>query len=78
MPFDHPADPARAAPCFEIYGEVSASPYAEACWTILFERFDNIITACNQLGQRIPRAALVADTLAFLRRNLVQAKEASS
>ena len=78
MPLDDPQAPERAGPPFEIYGAVAASPYPEARWTILFERFDAAIAACAELGQAKPRAALVAETLKFLRRNLAEAKKANT
>ncbi len=78
MPLADPSAAERAGPCFEVYGDVSASPYPEAQWAILFERFNRSIDACRELGTEIPRAALVAETLGYLRRNLETARRVAS
>ena len=61
----------------QLFGGIAASPWPDAQWTILFERLGLAIEACRELGQAIPRAALVTETLGFLRRNLDLARKAA-
>lgn len=68
-PLDDPGDPLRAGPSFEIYSDVSLSPYPAARWEILFERLDAVISTCAGFADR-PRVIAIGDTLKIIRRDL--------
>jgi hypothetical protein len=61
---------AQAGPPFELYDDVSLSPFLPARWTILLERLQACSTAALDLGSEVPRLARVGETLSFIRRNL--------
>jgi len=69
-PLGDPADPKRAGPSFEIYSDVSLSPYPEARLPILLERLDGLVAGCLELGREQPRIAAIGETLAILRGDL--------
>ena len=69
-PLNDPHEPERAGPSFEIYSDVSLSPYPEARWTILLERLDGLVAACLDLGREFPRVGAVGETLAIMRGDL--------
>ena len=68
-PLDDPGDPLRAGPSFEIYSDVSLSPYPDARWEILIERLDAVISACAEFAGR-PRVTAIGETLKIMRRDL--------
>lgn len=74
LPLGSEADPARAGPPFEIYGDISSSPFETARWELLYERLTAAIEGCKELGTMVPRAALAAETLGFLLDNLKKSR----
>lgn len=70
LPFDEPENPARAGPSFEIYSDVSIAHDDDVNRTLLLERFGPVIAAVREIGERVPRAAAVAETLSLIERNL--------
>jgi hypothetical protein len=69
-PLDDPQAPERAGPSFEIYSDVSLSPYPEARWTILLERLDALVADCADLGQESSRVGAIGETLSIMRGDL--------
>jgi hypothetical protein len=69
-PLDDPKAPERAGPSFEIYSDVSLSPYPEARWPILLERLDGLVAGCIDIGKDVPRAAAIGETLSIMRGDL--------
>ena len=63
-------DGPRAAPTFELYGEVTLSPFREARWTLLLERLDALTEEAAALAAVHPRLGSVGQTLSFLRRRI--------
>jgi hypothetical protein len=54
-PFAAANDPRRAGPPFELYADVSLSPFPDARWTMLLERLDAIVAEATELQQAVPR-----------------------
>jgi hypothetical protein len=75
LPLDDAADPRRAGPSFEIYGAVELSPFDEARWQILLERFDVVTRGCRDLAGDIPRLRGIGETMAIMRRSLAVAAD---
>ena len=69
-PLDDPNAPQRAGPSFEIYSDISLSPYPEARWTILLESLDNLIGEAKELGITLPRISAIGETLNIMRNDL--------
>lgn len=69
--FDDDAGP-RAAPTFELYGEVTLSPFREARWTLLLERLDALAAEASDLAAVHPRLGSIGETLSFLRRRIAE------
>lgn len=65
--------PDRAGPPFELYDEVSLSPFPEARWTVLLEDLAAIVAEARDLGSAVPRLAAVAETVGFARRTVARA-----
>lgn len=65
-------DGPRAAPTFELYGEVTLSPFREARWTLLLERLDALTEEAAALAVVHPRLGSVGQTLSFLRRRIAE------
>ena len=70
LPFDEPENPARVGPSFEIYSDVSLAHDDDVNRTLLLERFGPVIEAVRKVGERVPRAFAVAETLSLIERNL--------
>jgi Ferritin-like len=69
-PLDDPQAPERAGPSFEVYSEVTLSPYPEARWILLLERLGAIVAECGELAGEQPRVGAIGETLAILREDL--------
>lgn len=69
-PLGDPEAPDRAGPSFEIYTEVSLSPFPEARLPIALERLNDLVLGCAELGQTLPRVAAIGETVAILRADL--------
>ena len=69
-PLDDPQEPERAGPSFEIYSDVSLSPYPEARWMILLERLDALVAECLDLGRELARVGAIGETLSIMRGDL--------
>ena len=66
-------DSPRAGPCFELAGPMFLPPSVEARWTMTLERFDTIVAEGKRLSEIAPRLATIAETMAFIRRDLARA-----
>jgi Ferritin-like len=64
--------PGRAGPPFELYDEVSISPFPEARWTVLLEDLAAIAAEAHDLGTVVPRLAAIGETVGFARRTVEQ------
>ncbi|AXS41000.1 ferritin-like domain-containing protein [Breoghania sp. L-A4] len=73
VPLGDPQDPERAGPSFEIYSDVSLSPFPDARLPITLERLDALIQGCASLGQERPRVSTIGETLMVLREDLARA-----
>jgi hypothetical protein len=69
-PLDDPQAPERAGPSFEVYSEVTLSPYPEARWILLLERLGAIVAECGEFAGEQPRVGAIGETLAILREDL--------
>lgn len=70
LPAGDDAEPPRAGPGFELYGDMTLSPYPDARWTILMERLDVVVAEAVRLGAEIPRLGAVGETTGFVRRSI--------
>ncbi len=70
LPAFESGDAYRAAAPFELYDEVSISPYQSARWTLLLERLNAGRAEARDVGQELPRVGVIGETLTFLRRRL--------
>lgn len=70
LPAFGPDSPERAAPPFELYDEVSISPFPAARWTMLLENLGAVTAEATELGQAVPRLAAVGETIGFVRRSI--------
>jgi hypothetical protein len=73
LPYAEATDPRRAGPGFELYGPIIASPFPDARWTLLLERFDQVTRHAAELATVAPRLAPIAETVGFVRRSLALA-----
>jgi hypothetical protein len=64
--------PDRAGPPFELYDEVSLSPFPEARWTMLLDDLATIAAEARDLGATLPRLAAIGETVGFARRTVEQ------
>jgi len=74
LPAGDDLDAPRAGPGFELYGDLTLSPYPDARWTILMERLDLVVAEAARLGAEIPRLAAVGETTGFVRRSIAAAR----
>ena len=72
MPAFGPDVPERAGPPFELYGELSISPFPPARWTVLLERLATISAEAAVLGQEVPRLGAIGETIGFVRRRIAE------
>ena len=75
LPFGTDNDTKRAGPSFEIYSDISLSSDLEVNNIIAQERFRSIIASIAEIGETVPRAAAVSDTVRLIARNLSLAFE---
>lgn len=69
-PFASPDAPERAGPSFEIYSDVSLSPFPQARIPIVLERLDAFVRECVVVGAVYPRVTAIGETVAILRNDL--------
>jgi hypothetical protein len=69
-PLDDAAAPERAGPTFEIYSDVSMSPYPAAQWAILLERLEALVDECSAYTGSHKRVNEIGKTLQFMRSDL--------
>jgi hypothetical protein len=74
-PFAAANDPRRAGPPFELYADVSLSPFPDARWTMLLERLDAIVAEATELQQAVPRLGAIGETIGFVRRTVAAAAQ---
>ncbi len=74
-PLADPATPERAGPPFELYSDISLSPYPSARWIILLERFDALVDECRSLGKEFKRIEEIGESLSIMRRDLAAAAQ---
>jgi hypothetical protein len=74
-PFGAPDDPRRAGPPFELYADVSLSPFPDARWTMLLERLDAIVAEAAELQRAAPRLGAIGETIGFVRRSVAAAAQ---
>lgn len=77
-PFADDADPRRAGPPFELYADVTLSPFPEARWILLLERLDAIVEEARALEEIAPRLGEVGATVGFVRRAIATAAGGSA
>ena len=61
-----------AGPTFELYDEVTVSPFLPARWTILLERLAAVAGEARSLAPVVPRAGAIGETISFLRRRIAE------
>jgi hypothetical protein len=77
-PFAEDADPRRAGPTFELYADVTLSPFPEARWIMLLERLHAIVAEAAALQETAPRLGGIGETIGFIRRAIASAAEGSA
>lgn len=65
-------DERTAAPSFELYDDLTVSPFLGARWTILLERLEALATEAQFLGAEVPRLTAIGETISFLRRRVTE------
>jgi hypothetical protein len=61
-----------AGPSFELYDEVTVSPFLTARWTILLERLAAVAAEARSIGTQVPRVGAVGETMSFLQRRIAE------
>lgn len=77
-PFATDTDERRAGPSFELYSDITLSPFREARWILLLERFDAIVEEARALMEVAPRLGEIGATIGFVRRAIAAAAQGSA